>query len=44
MMFGPKKKWLELVEETKNAVNVERDKRGAPEKPILKSQKDYIQK
>lgn len=42
--FGPKMKWLDLVELTARTVNEQRDKRGAPDKPILKSHKDYIEK
>ena len=41
--FGKSKKWLDLVQETARTVNEQRDNRGAPAKPVLKSQKDYIQ-
>lgn len=41
-MFGKKKMWLDLVQETAQTVNERRDKRGAPDKPVLKSHKDYI--
>ena len=42
-IFGKNKKWLDLVKETAQKVNERRDKRGAPDKPILKARKDYIQ-
>jgi hypothetical protein len=43
-MFTKKKKWLDLVSETAQTVNEHRELRGAPDKPILKSHKDYIQR
>ncbi len=36
MKMFPNRKWLELVADTQQKVLVERDKRGAGEKPVLK--------
>ncbi len=43
-MFTKKKKWLDLVSETAQTVNEQRELRGARDKPIVKSHKDYIQR
>lgn len=40
--FGASKNWLALVDETKRDIDVERLRRGAPEKPIFKPSKQYI--
>ena len=34
-MYGPDKKWMQLMNEMENAILVARDKRGACEKPKL---------
>jgi hypothetical protein len=34
-MYGPDKKWMELMREMENDINEARDKRGAGEKPKL---------
>jgi hypothetical protein len=41
-IYGSKKKWLELVDEVKKLIEKERDLRGAPEKPVWKSQNEYL--
>ena len=40
-MHGPDKLWLDLVKETAEMVTKEREKRGAPDKPILKETEEY---
>lgn len=42
-IFGKDKKWLELVEETRQGIEDARQRRGAPERPIFKKQEDYLQ-
>lgn len=41
--FGHDRNWLKFVDDTRQAINDERDRRGAPEKPILLQKKQYIQ-
>ena len=41
--FGRKKRWNELVDETRKWVDDERDKRGAPDKPILLQKRQYLE-
>ena len=41
-IYGPNKKWLQLVRETKKAIDDARDLRGAPERPIFKKADTYL--
>ena len=41
-IYGLDKKWLELVRETKKAIEEERKCRGAPERPIFKKTDTYL--
>ena len=40
--FGPDKKWLDLVAETKQRIEKERQDRGAPERPVFKPKEAYL--
>jgi len=42
LMFGNDMKWLELVDNTKQMVLDERDRRGAMDKPVLKKKDEYL--
>ena len=42
-IFGRKKLWQDLVEETRKWVDDERDKRGAPDKPVLLQKRQYLE-
>ena len=41
--YGPSKRWLELVSQIKNKIEDDRNKRGAPERPVFKKSDTYLQ-